>query len=64
MYELKCDLCGKPIKDGEAWSRYKMKRLHFSFHESWWERIEVHNACLEYLYRKLESKEVNKDEIT
>ena len=40
-----CDICGKEInlKDNDSW--YKMKKLTFSWHESWWEKLHVHNEC-------------------
>ena len=43
-----CDLCGKPIKESEA-RVFKVKELKLSWHERYWENIDVHNACMKKL---------------
>lgn len=52
-----CDLCGKPIN--EAGRHFKIKERKFSWHESWWENIDVHDECVKKL---LEAVAEEKDE--
>ena len=49
-YVLVCDLCGKPLTSEESSEHYKIKKLRFSWHESWWETIDIHKQCREKLF--------------
>ena len=40
-----CDICGKEITDWNNVSEYKIKKRVYSWHESWWEKLVVHNQC-------------------
>lgn len=40
-----CDLCGKPLAAEEA-RVFKVKELRVSWHERYWESIDVHNECM------------------
>lgn len=57
-YQLLCDLCGKPILAGHR--RFKFKELKSLFHETWWERIDAHDICVQAVisaYRAQKEKE-------
>lgn len=54
MYQLVCDLCGKPITNYDPLSplwkdkcvRYKIKR----YHELKWVKIDCHPKCVDKLF--------------
>lgn len=50
-----CDLCGKPIN--ETGRHFKVKERKFSWHESWWEYIDVHDDCVKELLKAIKQKE-------
>lgn len=54
-YQMICDLCGKPIETTE-YSQFKIKKRVFSFYESWWEKIEVHDKCVEALWKATQER--------
>ena len=59
MNKTFCDICGRDIQESSA-SRYKIKKLEHSFHESWWERLDVHDKCwrdLAMIIKKQRSQE-------
>lgn len=39
-----CDVCGKPI-EGTEYSRFKIKKEHWSFGDRWWNRLVIHDEC-------------------
>lgn len=45
MIKVFCDICGRPIDTYKNVSEFKLKKAVHSFHESWWTRLTVHNAC-------------------
>ena len=48
-YIAVCDLCGKPLKDGLSSARFKVKKLNASWDEHWWQKIDVHEECVQKL---------------
>ena len=40
-----CDICGQEIEYPDNASKFKVKKEVYSWHESWWERMFVHNSC-------------------
>lgn len=48
-----CDICGRPIETYEKVSEFKLKKAVFSFRESWWQRLTVHNACWKELCKRI-----------
>lgn len=49
MTKTFCDICGREITDWSKASEFKLKKKVYSFHESWWKRMTVHNSCWENL---------------
>lgn len=45
-YKAFCDLCGKQIQGDEA-RQFKIRERTFSFHESWWTKLEAHDQCVQ-----------------
>lgn len=47
MTKTYCDICGKEITDlGHCgYIEFKVEKRVYSWHESWWERMNVHTAC-------------------
>ena len=48
-----CDICGRSIKTYKNVSEFKLKKAVFSFHESWWQRLTVHNTCWKELCKRI-----------
>ncbi len=48
-----CDICGRPIETYKNVSEFKVKKAVFSFRESWWQRLTVHNACWKELCKRI-----------
>ena len=48
-----CDICGRPIETYEKVSEFKLKKAVFSFRESWWQRLTVHNTCWGELCKRI-----------
>lgn len=48
-----CDICGKEITNRSEASEFKLKKRVYSWHESWWERLNVHTDCWEYLCKEI-----------
>lgn len=42
MAKTYCDICGEEITDLESAGEFKLKKLSYSWHEYWWERLTVH----------------------
>ena len=53
MIKIFCDICGKEITDQSKASEFKLKKMVYSFHESWWERMTVHTKCWTDLCEKI-----------
>lgn len=43
MVKQFCDICGEEIESPDEGSMFKLKKREYSFTESWWERLNVHN---------------------
>lgn len=62
MTKTFCDICGKEITD--TFREFKIKKRVHSFHESWWEKMDVHTSCWANLcdiLKDLKSQEERKD---
>ena len=53
MVKKFCDICGKEITDYSKASEFKLKKRVYSWNESWWERLNVHKDCWEYLCEEI-----------
>lgn len=53
MWKMYCDLCGEPLLNIEKSRSFKIKELKFSWHESWWQRIDTHEECIKKLFDSL-----------
>lgn len=45
-YKVFCDLCGKQIQGDNA-RQFKIRERHYSFHESWWMKLDTHDQCVQ-----------------
>lgn len=47
MTKTYCDICGNEITDlsSDDVIEFKLKKRVYSWHESWWERMIVHETC-------------------
>ena len=57
MLVMLCDLCGKPIDEGRR--HFKVKERRFSWGDSWWEEIDVHDECVKKLLEGVKQKEAD-----
>lgn len=55
-----CDLCGQPLRT--VGRRFKIKEQKFSFHESWWMKIECHDECVKLLMEAIMKEEPNENQ--
>ena len=53
MIKYFCDICGKEITHWSEASKFKLKKRVYSFHESFWENVTVHNNCWEKLCEQI-----------
>lgn len=53
MVKQFCDICGEEIESPNEGSMFKLKKREYSFTESWWERLNVHNWCWACLCHKI-----------
>lgn len=60
-YRRICDLCGKPL---DYRSRVFKVKEYKSFRDSWWwERIDVHDDCLEKLLKAKHEANIKEGEL-
>ena len=54
--QVLCDLCGKPIYNTNDYEKYKykIKKKWWSWTESGWSYIDVHESCRRKLFRAIE----------
>ena len=55
--QMLCDLCGKPIIGSSGNPRcFKVKELTASWHERWWQYIDVHDECVRKLLNAVDDR--------
>lgn len=55
--QMMCDLCGKPIIGSARNPRcFKVKELTTSWHEQWWQYIDVHDECVRKLLNAVDDQ--------
>ena len=50
MLKMYCDLCGKPLSDGNESRNFKIKEFKVSWYEFRWQRIDAHDECVKKLF--------------
>ena len=45
MTKTFCDICGKELTKPDKIFEAKIKKLVYSWHECWWEKLDVHEEC-------------------
>lgn len=48
-----CDICGREFKNYSEIDKYKIKKEWHSWGESGWDKLEVHQACLEAMCKEI-----------
>ena len=54
-----CDICGREITNYSEVSDFKIKKMVYSWHESWWARLRVHTRCWEELCEQIANSRKN-----
>lgn len=45
MTKTFCDICGKELTKPDKIFEAKIKKRVYSWHEYWWEKLDVHEEC-------------------
>ena len=48
----KCDICGRTSSEVRI-EHYKMKKEVYSWHEIWWQRLDVCETCIEEIRNRV-----------